>query len=53
MSSPVLDYARPALPALGGRIPSLDGLRALSILLVIVGHVRTTIPHFPFEFVAG
>jgi peptidoglycan/LPS O-acetylase OafA/YrhL len=55
MSSPVVDYASPAVPpgphvpSLGGRIPSLDGLRALSILLVIIGHVRTTVPHFPFS----
>jgi len=55
MSSPVVDYVRPASPAgprvpsLGGRIPSLDGLRALSILLVLIGHARTTVPHLPFS----
>ena len=27
---------------IGGRVPSLDGLRALSILLVVVSHARTT-----------
>lgn len=29
---------------LGGRIPSLDGLRALSIMLVLVGHSAETLP---------
>jgi peptidoglycan/LPS O-acetylase OafA/YrhL len=55
MPSPVVEYATPEVPpgpraaALGGRIPSLDGLRALSILLVIIGHARTTVPHLPFS----
>ncbi len=59
MSSPVVDAPAispgppgprgPRVPSLGGRIPSLDGLRALSILLVIIGHARTTVPHLPFS----
>jgi peptidoglycan/LPS O-acetylase OafA/YrhL len=39
---PAVPAAAVAPVALGGRIPSLDGLRALSILLVIVSHARTT-----------
>ena len=39
------------------RIPSLDGLRAVSIALVIVGHLYRTVshvgPHTPFWLVAG
>ena len=42
-------------PNIPRRIPSLDGLRALSILLVIVGHAATTrnapafLEHLPFS----
>ncbi|XXF75989.1 acyltransferase [Myxococcaceae bacterium GXIMD 01537] len=36
--------AREAAAAPGGRIASLDGVRALSILLVVVGHARHALP---------
>jgi peptidoglycan/LPS O-acetylase OafA/YrhL len=35
-------------PQLPSRIPSLDGLRAISILAVVVGHIADT-KHFPFK----
>lgn len=48
---------QPRLYAAPNRIPSLDGLRALSILLVIVGHAYRTKfhegPHSPFWLMTG
>lgn len=35
---------RSSADLLRGRIPSLDGLRALSILMVVFGHVSATVP---------
>jgi len=39
-------------PAMGNRIPSLDGLRAISIVLVLVGHLAGT-QGFPLSAAAG
>jgi len=44
MSRNVLDSAAPLLaPRLPSRIPSLDGLRAVSIMLVLIGHAALTV----------
>jgi len=45
-------YSEVSVPQLPGRIPSLDGLRAISILLVIVGHSSDSLnaPHFLIHF---
>ena len=36
-----------------GRLPSLDGLRALSIGLVVIGHAIATMPRMPFWLFRG
>ena len=44
--SKVISLAKSASPAKSNRIPSLDGLRAISIAFVILGHVYET-PGYP------
>jgi peptidoglycan/LPS O-acetylase OafA/YrhL len=39
--------AVPVLPRSPERLPSLDGLRALSIALVVIGHAAATMPPMP------
>ncbi len=45
-AAPTAPPPNPAWPPVDrGRIPSLDGLRAISILFVIIGHAAATFPH--------
>jgi peptidoglycan/LPS O-acetylase OafA/YrhL len=60
--APVATRSPPWRRVDGGRIPSLDGLRAISIMFVIIGHCSATLPRVDgtagalvqgFTFIAG
>jgi peptidoglycan/LPS O-acetylase OafA/YrhL len=44
---PGVTAAGPVMPRSPERLPSLDGLRALSIALVVIGHAASTMPPMP------